>query len=96
MGTSTSSIGRNSAYEHPAPMAFLEAAIQDSEERVPVLVVAREVDAPLALEAFFPSELPLFAAIATADDGRADLVFPLSGDQCLSLSLTRAHGAKVA
>ena len=104
--TSAAGIGLNTVHEsiagmrcgliHPAPMAFLEAAIQAAEERVPVLVVARVVDAPLALEAFFPSELPLFAAIATADDGRADLVFPLSGDQCLSLSLTRAHGAKVA
>jgi hypothetical protein len=55
-----------------------EAAIQASEERVPVLAVAREVDAPLALEASCPSELPL------------------SGDLCLSLSLTRAQGAEVA
>ena len=41
---------------------YAEAAIQASEERVPVLVVAREVDAPLALEAFCPSESPFSSA----------------------------------
>jgi hypothetical protein len=113
-----------------------------------VLVVAWEVDAPLALEASCPSELPfsaailpalpgspaspivsvqfsvtggsvgwpeipedlregladdfgarlwpLFAAIATAGNGQADLDSPSSGDLCLSLSLTRAQGAEVA
>jgi len=137
-----------SAYAHSAPMAFLEAAIQASEEQVPVLVVTQEVDAPLPLKASCPSELPfsaaillappgsaassvasvrfsvtaetvgwpelpedlresladnfgarllpLFAAIATAGDSRANLDFPLSDDLCLSLSLTRAHGAEDA
>jgi len=68
---------------------YAKAAIQASEERVPVLVVAREVDAPLALEAFCPSESPFSAAILPGLPGSP-------GGLCLSLSLTRAQGAEVA
>jgi hypothetical protein len=60
-----------SAYAHSAPMAFLEAAIQASEERVPVLVVTQEIEAPLPLKAFCPSELPFSAAILLTPPGSA-------------------------
>ncbi len=59
------------AYAHSAPMAFLEAAIQASEERVPVLVVTQELDAPLPLEVACPSEVPFSAAILLAPPGSA-------------------------
>lgn len=51
-----------SAYEHTAPMAFLEAAIQVTEESTPVLVVTQEVASTVPLNDICPSRLAFSAA----------------------------------
>jgi len=52
-----------SAYAYTAPIAFLETAIQASEDEVPILLVTQEMAAPSALHATCPSDQPFSSAI---------------------------------
>ena len=58
-----------SAYSYSASMAFLEAAIQVSEGRDPILIVTQEMAAPLALRNTCPSKQPFSAALLLAPVG---------------------------
>jgi len=58
-----------SAYSYTASMAFLEAAIQVSEEKIPVLLVTQEMPAPNALKETCPSEQPFSAALLLTPTG---------------------------
>ncbi len=55
-----------SAFEHTAPMAVLEAAVQAYEEKIPVLVVVEEIAAPVSLYSACPSLAPFAAALLIA------------------------------
>jgi len=58
-----------SAYEHTAPMALVEAAIQVAEEDAPVLLVCQEMAAPAALHFACPSNHPFAMALLLARPG---------------------------
>ena len=58
-----------SAYSHTASMAFLEAAIQVSEENIPVLLVTQEMAAPITLKETCPSEQTFSAAFLLTPAG---------------------------
>lgn len=58
-----------SAHSHTAPMAFLEAAIQVSEEDMPLLLVTQEMAAPVALQQACPSGQDFSAAFLLAPPG---------------------------
>jgi len=55
-----------SAFSYSAPMAFLEAAIQVTEEEIPVLLVTQEVAAPRAMLEACPAKQPFSAALLLA------------------------------
>ena len=61
-----------SAQENTASMAFLEAAIQVTEENTPVVLVTQEVAAPLPLFDSCPSEQAFSAALMIAPPGFSD------------------------
>lgn len=97
-----------SAYEYTAPMAFLEAAIQASEEDIPVLLVTQEMAAPLALHDTCPSDQPFSCAILLTPTGHlasplASIQFSVSGDSVnwpdipedLRLNLESNFGARL-
>jgi hypothetical protein len=58
-----------SAFQHTAPMALLEACIQAVEEDTPVLCVAEELAAPIALADTCPSQIACATALLLAPDG---------------------------
>jgi hypothetical protein len=58
-----------SAYSYTASVAFLEAAIQASEEKMPVLLVTQEMAAPITLKQICPSEQPFSAAFLLTPPG---------------------------
>ena len=58
-----------SAHLYTAPMAFLEAAIQVSEENIPLLLVTQEMAAPVALKEACPSEQAFSAAFLLTPPG---------------------------
>jgi hypothetical protein len=64
-----------SAYSYTASMAFVEAAIQVSEENMPVLLVTQELAAPDALKEICPSEQPFSAAFLLVPTGYCSPVF---------------------
>lgn len=58
-----------SAYGYTAPMAFLEAACQASEDNLPVVLVTQEMAAPTALYSACPSEQPFSLALLITEPG---------------------------
>lgn len=58
-----------SALGYSAPMAFLEAAVQATEEDLPVLLVSQEMAAPSALRVICPSDHPISLALLLTKPG---------------------------
>jgi hypothetical protein len=58
-----------SALSYSASMAFLEAAVQATEEDLPVLMVSQEMAAPAALGAICPSVNPISLALLLSKPG---------------------------
>jgi hypothetical protein len=58
-----------SAYGYTAPMAFLEAGCQASEDNLPVLLVTQEMAAPTALHSICPSDQPFSLALLITEPG---------------------------
>lgn len=63
-----------SAYEHSAPMALLEAAVQAVEEDTPVVVTVQELAAPGPYKPFYDTDMPLSAALVVLPRGHAGAV----------------------
>ena len=61
-----------SAFEYTAPMAFMEAACQASEDGMPVLLVTQEMAAPRTLHAICPSDQPFSLAFLLAKPRRCE------------------------
>lgn len=58
-----------SALGYSAPMAFLEAAVQATEEELPVLLVSQEMAAPSALRIVCPSDNPISLCLLLTKPG---------------------------